>query len=172
MKQRNWNLFLPISQKQYGRHPTHSSWSCHISLKHYLWHPSHSSWSCHSTCTGVKLWCFISCVPFTGYYCSIQWFPTLPNRCRDSTNTIPCGHTIPWSHREVQTSNSILCLISRTTVTSLSVPKDTRGKTHPLCVNPGVPFWTREKTHKLSNVHYEIHMPITFTHHIFLMYIV
>ena len=25
-----WTLFLPISQKQYGRHPTHFSWSCHI----------------------------------------------------------------------------------------------------------------------------------------------
>ena len=45
---------------------------------------------------------------------------------------------------------SILCLIPRTTVTSLSAPKDTRCcKTHPLCVNPGVPFWTCEKTHKL-----------------------
>ena len=43
---------------------------------------------------------------------------------------------------------SILCLIPRTTVTSLSAPKDTRCKTHPLCVNPGVPVWTREKTHK------------------------
>ena len=32
---------------------------------------------------------------------------------------------------------------------SLSAFKDTRYKTHPLCVNPGVPFWTREKTHKL-----------------------
>ena len=30
IKQRIWTLFLPISQKQYGRHPTHSSWSCHI----------------------------------------------------------------------------------------------------------------------------------------------
>ena len=28
-------------------------------------------------------------------------------------------------------------------------PKDTRCKTRPLCVKPGVPFWTREKTHKL-----------------------
>ena len=43
----------------------------------------------------------------------------------------------------------ILCLIMKTTVTSLSAPKDTRCKTHPLCVNLGVPFWTREKTHKL-----------------------
>ena len=24
-----WTLFLPISQKQYHRHPTHSAWSCH-----------------------------------------------------------------------------------------------------------------------------------------------
>ena len=45
----------------------------------------------------------------------------------------------------------ILCLIPRTTVTSLSTPKDTRCKPHPLCVNPGVPFWTREKTHKLRS---------------------
>ena len=43
---------------------------------------------------------------------------------------------------------TILCLIPRTTVTSLSAFKDTRYKTHPLCVNSGVPFWTREKTHK------------------------
>ena len=34
----------------------------------------------------------------------------------------------------------MLCLIPRTTVTSLSAPKDTLCKTHPLCVNPGVPF--------------------------------
>ena len=25
-----WTLFLPIFQKQHFRHPTHSSWSCHI----------------------------------------------------------------------------------------------------------------------------------------------
>ena len=43
----------------------------------------------------------------------------------------------------------LLCLIPRTTVMSLIALKDTRCKTHPLCVNPGVPFWTREKTHKL-----------------------
>ena len=43
----------------------------------------------------------------------------------------------------------ILCLIPRTTVTSLSASKNTCCKTHPLCVNPGVPFWTCEKTHKL-----------------------
>ena len=44
---------------------------------------------------------------------------------------------------------TILCLIPRTTVTSLSAPKDTCCKTHPLCVNHGVPFWMCEKTHKL-----------------------
>ena len=44
---------------------------------------------------------------------------------------------------------AILCLIPRMTVTSPSAPKDTRCKSHPLCVNPGVPFWMREKTHKL-----------------------
>ena len=27
-----WPLFMPISQKQYLRHPTHSSWSCHMLL--------------------------------------------------------------------------------------------------------------------------------------------
>ena len=37
-------------------------------------------------------------------------------------------------------SYTILCLVRRTTVTSLSVPKDRRCKTHPLCVNPGVSF--------------------------------
>ena len=42
-----------------------------------------------------------------------------------------------------------LCLIPRTTVTSLIASKNTRCKTHLLCVNLGVPFWTREKTHKL-----------------------
>ena len=30
IKQRNSNTVLPISQKQHLRHPTHSSWSCHI----------------------------------------------------------------------------------------------------------------------------------------------
>ena len=50
---------------------------------------------------------------------------------------------------EVWCRCSILCLIPRTTVTSLSVPKDTRCKTHPLRVNSGVPFWTCEKSHKL-----------------------
>ena len=47
------------------------------------------------------------------------------------------------------TEFSILCLIPRMTVTSLIASKNTRCKTHPLCVNLGVPFWTREKTHKL-----------------------
>ena len=42
-------------------------------------------------------------------------------------------------HRPVLLA-AILCLIPRTTVTSLITPKDTRCKTHPLCVNPGVPF--------------------------------
>ena len=46
-------------------------------------------------------------------------------------------------------NRAILCLIPRTTVTSLSASKDTRCKTHPLSVNPGVPFWTCEKLHKL-----------------------
>ena len=32
-----WTLFLPISQKQYGRHPTHSSWSCHICSCPFSW---------------------------------------------------------------------------------------------------------------------------------------
>ena len=45
-------------------------------------------------------------------------------------------------------SPPILCLIPRMTVTSLIALQDTRCKTHPVCVNPGVPFWTREKTHK------------------------
>ena len=36
--------------------------------------------------------------------------------------------------------HAIHCLIPRTTVTSLSAPNDTRCKTHPLCVNLGVPF--------------------------------
>ena len=36
-----------------------------------------------------------------------------------------------------------LCLNRRTTVTSLSAPKDTDCKTHPLFINHGVPFRTR-----------------------------
>ena len=44
---------------------------------------------------------------------------------------------------------SIVCLIPRQTVTSLIASKNTRCKAHPLCVNLDVPFWTREKTHKL-----------------------
>ena len=50
---------------------------------------------------------------------------------------------------------TILCLILRTTVTSLSASKNTRCKTHPLCVNPGVPFWTWENTqvaHAMTSV--------------------
>ena len=61
-----------------------------------------------------------------------------------------------WSYYFMQLSYfswhqilAILCLILRTTVTSLSAHRDTRGKTHALCVDPGVPFWTRETTHKL-----------------------
>ena len=42
---------------------------------------------------------------------------------------------------------TILCLIPRSTMTSLSAPKDTHCKAHTLYVNPGVPFRTREKTH-------------------------
>ena len=37
---------------------------------------------------------------------------------------------------EMSANLSILCLISRTTVTSLSALKDKRCKTHHLCVNP------------------------------------
>ena len=55
------------------------------------------------------------------------------------------SRAISWLRSRL--ASTILCLL-RTTVTSLSTPKDTRCKTHPLCVNPGVPFWTREKTHK------------------------
>ena len=39
--------------------------------------------------------------------------------------------------------------IPRMTVTSLSAFKATRYKTHPLCVNPRVPFWMCDETHKL-----------------------
>ena len=54
-----------------------------------------------------------------------------------------------FSHSAWGKKNPILWLIPRTTVTSLSSPKDTRCKTHHICVNAGVPFWTRDKTHKL-----------------------
>ena len=40
----------------------------------------------------------------------------------------------------LKTYKTILYLIPRTTVTSLSAPKDTRCKTHPLYINPGVSF--------------------------------
>lgn len=40
---------------------------------------------------------------------------------------------------------SILCLISRMTMTSLSALKDKRCKKH-LCVNLRIPFWSHEKT--------------------------
>ena len=55
--------------------------------------------------------------------------------------------SMPPSHHTKQIC--ILCLIPRTTVTSLIASKNTRCKMHPLCVNVGVPFWTREKTHML-----------------------
>ena len=42
------------------------------------------------------------------------------------------------SDASVKHALSILCLIPRTTVTSLSTISDTRCKTHPLCVNPGI----------------------------------
>ena len=41
---------------------------------------------------------------------------------------------------EMEEEVCILCLILRTTVTSLSAFKDIRYKTHPLCINPGIPF--------------------------------
>ena len=50
-------------------------------------------------------------------------------------------------------------LIQRTTVTSLSAPKDTRCKIHPLCINPGVPFWTCAIIITSSS---EIHADVTF----------
>ena len=56
---------------------------------------------------------------------------------------------LPQHNHLIQNVMYTLSLIPRTTVTSLSAPKDTRCKTHPLSVNPGVPFWTREKLHKL-----------------------
>ena len=54
-----------------------------------------------------------------------------------------------YCYQSLSYSWLILCLIPRTTVTSLIASKNTRCKTHPLCVNLGVPFWTRKKTHKL-----------------------
>ena len=38
----------------------------------------------------------------------------------------------------------LLCLISRTTVTSLTASKDKRCQTQHLCASPGIPFWTCE----------------------------
>ena len=38
-----WTLFRPISQKQHLRHPTHSSWSCHI-LSLFCWYLSYRHW--------------------------------------------------------------------------------------------------------------------------------
>ena len=44
-------------------------------------------------------------------------------------------------------SLTILCLIPRTIVTSRGAPKEIRRKTHHLCINPGIRFWTCEITH-------------------------
>ena len=62
-----------------------------------------------------------------------------------------CSKYVEKRKRKTQSvpTVSILCLIMRTTVTSLRAPKDTRCKRHHPSVNPGVPFWMREKTHKL-----------------------
>ena len=45
---------------------------------------------------------------------------------------------------------TILCLIPKTTVTSLmSAPNYLRCKTHPVCLNLWIIFWTCEKRHML-----------------------
>ena len=63
-------------------------------------------------------------------------------------------HYVKFSHQLLTASvcyrMPILCLIQRTTVTSLTAPKDTRCKTHLLCVNPGVPFWTRKNNTQVA----------------------
>ena len=51
-----------------------------------------------------------------------------------NSSTYLCDYSFPLD------TYPIRCLVPRTTVTSLSAFKDTRYKTHPVCVNPGVPF--------------------------------
>ena len=41
---------------------------------------------------------------------------------------------------EGQSTNPILCLITRMTMTFLSMPMDVRCKMHPLCINPAILF--------------------------------
>ena len=42
-------------------------------------------------------------------------------------------------------ASPILCLIQRTTVTSLNTQNDILCKTHSLCVKPGILYWTVRK---------------------------
>ena len=51
INKKNKKQFLPISQKQYIRHPTHSCWSCHILPKNYtnVTHSNKSRNKCYFT---------------------------------------------------------------------------------------------------------------------------
>ena len=67
IKQRNLNTVLPISQKQHHRHPTHSSWSCHI---------------CYGPLFGLKeLSCVISLLCILYNYCSLFYAINLVFYC-------------------------------------------------------------------------------------------
>ena len=129
-----WNkgiltLFLPLSQIQHRRHPTHSSWSCHM-CKMYVIH----------TFTNKNKSEILS---FPFYVIS-----NLDAKKRGVLNTQKKSF-IMW-HCEVIIRSLLYFVSSRERPwRHWAYPTDTRCKTHRLCVNPGVPFWTREKTHKL-----------------------
>ena len=56
---------MPISQKQYLWHPTHSSWSCHICAigPHFLWNTLYFEHKCH-----METFCFKKCL-----HCQQRW---------------------------------------------------------------------------------------------------
>ena len=91
---RIWIMFLPLSQKQYLRHPTHSSWSCHIkwmvdvtfeshwiSMKRTIW--QHSSW-CPNCKQPIRL-----LILFIEYR-RLIWFVSL---CAFQCNVRQCNNT-------------------------------------------------------------------------------
>ena len=64
-----WNkeiltLFLPISQKQHPRHPTHSSWSCHSHIMYHRDIESNYSWNASNYC----YYLFVLTLPHALYF--------------------------------------------------------------------------------------------------------
>ena len=123
--------FIRLPGKWYAVHSPRQN-SCVLSVAHWIQSVLHLEtgmrlmWHCQA----VKVW------SFHGLCLMTKW---------KGIKTTSTQYLLSECCQRV----TILCFIPRTTVTSLGAPKEIRCKTHPLGVNPGILFWTREITHML-----------------------